>query len=315
MTGYFLRRVLLIIPTLWIAVTVLFFLLRLIPGDAVTVLFANAQYSQAEAKTARAQLGLSDPVYVQYAKFVKQAVTGDFGRSIFTGKDVTTEFLKQRFPVTLELGVLSMLMGMAFGITIGVIAAIKQNSIVDYVGRTLAIAGLSVPGFWIATLAIILPSYWWHWSLPIGYQTIFANPINHAQQMLIPAFVMSLFIGATLMRYTRAMMIETLRQDYVRTARAKGLKERVVIVRHSARNAMIPLISVIGVQAAFIVGGTIIFESIFSLPGVGSYVFQGLSRRDYPVVQGVAVFLTVWVLLVNLAVDLTYPWFDPRVTV
>jgi peptide/nickel transport system permease protein len=314
-TKYALRRILLLLPTLWLAVTVLFILLRLVPGDTVTLLFDNTQYSQEDYEEARDRLGLNDSVPVQYVKFVRQCFTGDFGTSIWSGREVTEEFVQNRLPVTLELGVITAVMAIIMGVATGIFAALRQDSFSDLSVRVFAILGLAIPGFWIATLVIVLPSYWWQWSLPVGYRTLAADPWGHAQQMVIPAFLLSLSSAAVLMRFTRSMMVEVLRQDYVRTARAKGLRSSTVVMRHCLRNAMIPLVSVAGLQVAFIITGTVIFETIFSLPGVGTYLFQAISRRDYPVVQGVAVFLTFWVLLVNLVVDLTYPLLDPRIRV
>jgi len=315
MTTYIVRRVLLVVPTLAFAFTAVFILLRLIPGDAVTVLFSNGQYSKQDYQEFRHQLGIDQSIPVQYGKFATQIVTGDFGKSIFSGRQVLPEFFQNRLSITVELTVFAVVFGLLLGIPAGVAAALKHDSVIDHIVRSVAIGGLAIPGFWIATLVLVLPSHWWHWAPPLGYKSFFEAPGKHLEEVLIPSFIMSIALAAALMRMTRAMMLEVLRQDFVRTARAKGLHSNAIIVRHALRNAMIPLVSVLGVQVAVLISGTVIFETIFSLPGVGSYLFQGVTRRDYPVVQVVAVFLTVGVALINLLVDLSYPLIDPRVRV
>lgn len=315
MAAYLLRRLLLTIPTLLLAFTAVFVLLRLIPGDAVTLLFDNSQYSRESYEEFRRQLGISEPLPVQYGKFLRQAVTGDLGRSIWSGRPVVDELVRERLPLTLELSLAAATFGVVIGVSAGILAALRQDSSLDLAVRSIAVAGLAVPGFWLATLVLVLPSIWWGWTLPLGYKSLRQDPSTHLQQIVVPALIMSVGLAAALMRMTRAMMLEVLRQDYVRTARAKGLHGTPVVLRHCLRNAMIPLVSVLGVQLAVLISGTVIFESIFSLPGVGSYLFQGVSRRDYPVVQGVAIFLTTGVVLINLLVDLTYPLLDPRVHV
>lgn len=315
MGQFIIRRIILMLPTMFLAVTAVFLLVRVIPGDAVTLLLDSTQYSKEDAERIREDLGIADPIPVQYAKFLKQVVTGDFGTSIWSGKEVMPELINNRLPLTLELTFFAALFGVLLGIPSGIIAAMRQDSIWDYLVRTIGIGGLSIPGFWLGTLVLVLPVYWWKWAPPIGYETFLENPTSHAQQILIPAAVMSVGLGAVLMRMTRSMMLEVLRQDFVRTANAKGLRTRVVIVRHCLRNAMLPLVSIIGVQVAVLLAGTVIYESVFTLPGVGSYLYEGISRRDYPVVQGVTVTLTVGVILVNFFVDISYRLIDPRVRV
>jgi peptide/nickel transport system permease protein len=315
MSQFILRRLALMIPTLFLALTAVFILVRVIPGDAVTLLLESSQYSQQDAQKIRDQLGISDPLPTQYVKFMKQAGTGDFGNSIWSGQPVMHTLLTDRLPITLELTIFSTLFGILLGIPGGIIAAMRQDSWWDYVVRTVAIGGLAVPGFWLGTMVLVLPAYWWHWTLPIGYKTWAQDPVAHAEQILVPALVMSVGLAAVLLRMTRSMMLEVLRQDFVRTAHAKGLESRVVIVRHCLRNAMLPLVSIVGVQVAILLSGTVIYEQVFTLPGVGSYLFEGVSRRDYPVVQGVTIMLTVGVILVNFLVDISYRLVDPRVRV
>jgi peptide/nickel transport system permease protein len=302
-----------IVPTLVLAFTAVFFLVRLIPGDSVTLLLENGQYSQQEADALRGRLGLDQPIPVQYARFILQVVTGDLGHSIWTGRPVFDELFRHRLPVTLELTALAAIFGALIGIPVGVVAAIRQDTVVDYGLRGVSVGAQAIPGFWLATLVLVLPSYWWGWAPPFGFKSLNADPAVHLQQILLPALLMSISLAAALMRMTRSMVLEVLRQDYVRTATAKGLQRRVVIVRHCLRNAMIPLVSIIGVQLALLLGGTVVFETIFSIPGVGSYLFDGVSRRDYPVVQGVAVMLTVGVVMINALVDMSYRLIDPRI--
>ncbi|MBI2766864.1 MAG: ABC transporter permease [Chloroflexi bacterium] len=315
MSQFVLRRLSLMVPTLFLALTAVFILVRVIPGDAVTLLLDSSQYSKQDADAIREQLGIADSIPVQYGKFMRQAVSGDFGNSIWSGQPVMKTLLTDRLPITFELTFFATLFAVLIGIPAGVVAAVRQDSIWDYVVRTVGIGGLAIPGFWLGTLVIVLPAYWWGWTLPIGFKTFAEDPASNLQQILVPALVMSIALAAVLMRMTRSMMLEVLRQDYVRTARAKGLDGRVVIIRHCLRNAMLPLLSIIGVQVAVLLAGTVIFETVFTLPGVGSYLYEGISRRDYPVVQGVTVMLTVAVVLLNFIVDISYRVVDPRVRV
>ena len=315
MRQFVLRRLALMVPTLFLAVTAVFILVRIIPGDAVTLLLDSSQYSKQDADAIREQLGINESIPVQYEKFLKQVVTGDFGVSIWSGQDVMDTLLKDRLPITLELTFFATLFGILLGVPAGIVAALRQDSLWDYVVRTIGIGGLSVPGFWLATMVLVLPAFWWGWTLPIGYKTFAEDASKHVQQILVPALVMSVALAAVLMRMTRSMMLEVLRQDFVRTARAKGLAGRVVIVRHCLRNAMLPLVSIVGVQVAVLLAGTVIYETVFTLPGVGSYLYEGVARRDYPVVQGVTVMLTVGVIFLNLIIDVSYPIIDPRVRV
>lgn len=313
MQQYLLRRLVLLLPTVLLALTAAFILIRLIPGDAVTVLMSNSQYSQQDYAELRSKLGIDSSIPIQYGKFMADVLKGDFGKSMWTGQPVMQELLRSRLPITLELTFCATLLGVLIGIPAGVVAAMRQDSAIDYVVRVVSIAALAMPGFWIATLVLVLPAYWWRWAPPFGYKTIAEEPWTHIQQIMIPASIMSLALAAALMRMTRSMMLEVLRQDFVRTAWAKGLPGRVVILRHCLRNALMPVVSITGVQVAILLGGTVVYESIFSLPGVGSYLFEGVARRDYPVVQGVTVMLTFGVVLVNFAVDVGYRLLDPRV--
>jgi len=315
MRQFLMRRLALMVPTFFLALTAVFVLVRVVPGDAVTLLLDSSQYSQQEADQIREQLGINESIPIQYVKFMQQVLSGDFGTSIWTGQSVMNVLLTERLPRTLELTFFASIFGVLIGIPAGILAAMRQDSLWDYVVRTIGVAGLSIPGFWLGTMVLTMPSIWWGWTIPIGYKSFSEDPTTHLQQILVPALVMSVALSAVLMRMTRSMMLEVLRQDFIRTANAKGLPGRLVIVRHALRNAMLPLVSIIGVQVAVLLAGTVIYENVFTLPGVGSYLYEGVNRRDYPVVQGVTVMLTVAVILVNFVVDISYRLIDPRVRV
>lgn len=312
MISHVLRLAVRIPPTLFLALSAVFVLVRMIPGDSVTVLLDNSNSTPEEAEALREELGLREPLYVQYGLFMRSAVTGDLGDSLWSDEPVLPEILKERMPITVELAAWASLLALLFGVPAGVIAAIYQESWLDYGIRTIAIGALAIPGMWLATLVLVLPSYWWRWAPPFGYETLLENAGVHLQQMLIPASIMAIFSAAAVMRLVRSSMLDVLRQDYIRTARAKGLHSRTVILRHALRNALLPAVSVFGVQLIALLGGTVIYESIFTLPGVGTYMYESMSRRDYPAVQAVAVVLTVSVVLVNAIIDISYTMLDPR---
>jgi len=308
---YVLRRLAVAIPSLLIASLVVFTLPRLIPGDVVQLMLEEKAYGK-DLDDLRAKLGLNRPIYVQYFEWTGRVLRGDLGESLWTKRPVAEE-LARRIPVTLELGVLALFFAVLIALPIGLLAAIRQDTIADYVARTIAILGLSVPGFWIATLVVLLPAIWWGWSPPIHYTEFMKDPSQHLLQFTIPAFILGLVSSATIMRLTRAQLLEVLRQDYVRTAWAKGLRERVVVLKHSFKNAVIPVITVLGLQVSAILGGTVIFESIFGLPGMGRFLFDAINQRDYPVIQGVNLLIVTVVVTMNLIVDACYALLDPRI--
>ena len=308
---YVLRRLAVAIPSLLIASLVVFTLPRLIPGDVVQLMLEEKAYGK-DLEDLRAKLGLNRPIYVQYFEWTGRVLRGDLGESLWTKRPVLEE-LTRRIPVTLELGVLALFFAVLIALPIGLLAAIRQDTVADYVARTIAILGLSVPGFWIATLVVLLPAIWWGWSPPIHYTELTKDPAQHLLQFAIPAFILGLVSSATIMRLTRAQLLEVLRQDYVRTAWAKGLRERVVVLKHSFKNAVIPVITVLGLQVSAILGGTVIFESIFGLPGMGRFLFDAINQRDYPVIQGVNLLIVTVVVTMNLIVDACYAILDPRI--
>jgi peptide/nickel transport system permease protein len=311
MHKYILQRVLLMIPTVLFVSMVIFSLIRMIPGDVTQIMVENFKYAS-DTKELKRQLGLDQPIPVQYTKWVWGVVRGDFGTSIWTKRSIADE-LKTRFPVSLELGLYAMLVSVALAIPVGVLAAIRQDTWIDYVLRTFSIVFLSVPGFWLATLVVVLPSLWWQKSPLLPWAYFHQDPLQNLLVLTTPAIILGVDRAAALMRMTRSQMLEVLRQDYVRTAWAKGLRERRVVLRHALKNALIPVVTIIGLQVPVILGGSLIMESIFNLPGMGQFLINVINQRDYPMLQAITVVFTVTVLAVNLVVDIIYAYLDPRV--
>jgi len=308
---YLARRLLLVIPTLIGVSIIVFMLVRFLPGDAVTMLLQEYNYGK-DADELRAKLGLDRPIYVQYFEWVGGVVRGDLGTSLRSNGPVAAE-LVNRMPVTAELGVIAMVVGLAIALPVGIIAAVRQDTWSDYLGRSVAIGLLAIPGFWLATLVITLPSVWWGWTPPLRYTRLLDDPIKNLGHVVIPAIILGLALSGTLMRLTRAQMLEVLRQDFVRTASAKGLAERAVVVRHALKNAFIPVLTLLGLQVSILVGGTVVLESVFVLPGMGRYLLEAVQYRDYPVIQALNLIFATVIVLANLIVDLLYGWLDPRV--
>jgi len=313
MSTYVLRRLLLLVPTLIGMSLLIFIMLRLIPADVVDLLTGGDAQASAEVKQAlRESLGLADPLPVQYLKWIGGLAQGDLGKSLRTREPIAN-ILMRALPVTIELTILATIMATIAAIPLGVVSAVRRDASVDYWSRIAGLIGLSFPNFWLATLVLLFTSVWFRWVPPIDYISPFADPWGNLQQMLIPAAAIGLREMAIEMRMTRAMVLEVLRQDYVRTARAKGLAERFVVYRHALRNALIPVISVIGFQVGALMGGSAIVEVIFGLNGLGNTLVQGIFNRDYPLIQASAMFLATIFVVVNLVVDLLYGYHDPRV--
>jgi peptide/nickel transport system permease protein len=308
---YVAKRLLIAIPSLLIASLIVFTLPRLIPGDAVQLMLAEKAYAK-DIEELRAKLGLDRPIYVQYFEWAGRAVRGDLGESLWTRRPVLEE-IGQRLPVTLTLAVIALIFALAIAIPVGVISAARQDSIVDFFARSTAILGLSVPNFWLATLLIVLPAIWWGWR-PVGDFVEFSSaPLVYVRQLLLPAAILGVAASAALMRLTRGMLLEVLRQDYVRTAWAKGLAERRVVLKHGLRNAVIPVVTLLGTQLPQIIGGTVVIETVFGLPGMSRFLFDAINQRDYPVIQGVNLLVVSTVVMVNLGVDALYAVLDPRI--
>jgi peptide/nickel transport system permease protein len=308
---YLARRLLLVIPTLIGVSMIVFLLVRLLPGDAVTMLLQEYAYAK-DVEEMRARLGLDRPIYVQYLDWIGGVLQGDLGTSLRNKTPVAEELLG-RMPVTAELGLLAMLIGLVVAIPVGVISAVRQDTWSDYLGRSTAIGLLAIPAFWLGTLVITLPSVWWGWTPPLRYTRLLDDPAKNLGHVIIPAIILGLGLSGTLMRLTRAQMLEVLRQDFVRTAAAKGLAERAVVMRHALKNAFIPVLTLLGLQVSILVGGTVVLESVFVLPGMGRYLLEAVQYRDYPVIQGLNLIFAVVIIVANLVVDLLYGWLDPRV--
>jgi peptide/nickel transport system permease protein len=311
MRRYLLKRLLIAIPSLLIASLIVFSLPRLIPGDVVVLLLQEKAYAR-DIDELRAKLGLDRPLHVQYVEWLGRILRGDLGESLWTHRPVREE-LGRRLPVTLELALLATLFSVLIAVPVGVLSAVRQDTVRDYAARSAAILGLSVPSFWLATLVIVLPAIWWGWRPMTGFVEFGESPLAHLGQLVLPALILGVASGAALMRLVRGMLLEVLRQDYVRTAWAKGLREWAVVFKHSLKNAVIPVVTVLGIQVTAILGGTVVIETIFGLPGVSRFLFDAINQRDYPVIQAVNLAVVSLIVLVNLTVDVLYALLDPRV--
>jgi peptide/nickel transport system permease protein len=313
MYKYVLRRGFMAVPVLVLSSLIVFGLMRVMPGDALTALMAESGYvGDKEIKKLRKDLGLDLPYYQQYAMWVWQMVSLNPGDSIFTNEPIPVA-LKKAIPVTLELATLAMILGLAIAIPVGIISATRQDTASDYVGRVVAVSGLSVPDFWLGTLAITFAALWFHWIPPIGYVSLWESPWRNLQQFLLPAAVLGFRLSAATMRMTRSTVLEVLREDYVRTAWAKGLAGRIVVYKHALKNALIPVVTIVGGQLGVLLAGTFVVEVIFALPGIGRLTVEAILYRDYPVVQTNVMLVAGTLVTLNLLVDMTYAWLDPRI--
>jgi peptide/nickel transport system permease protein len=311
MRRYIVRRLLLMVPVLLVITLAVASLMRLVPGDPATLALGQAA-TQHDRQVFRNAYHLDDSLPLQYLHWWQGVLQGNLGSSVQQRTTVTSE-LKSRLPSTLEILILGVIFTVLLGVPLGVLSAVRRNSIWDYIIRLFSIGGLSVPSFWLGTLVLILPAIWWNYLPPLGKVSFFSDPRHNLQQYYLPALVLAVGGSAGVMRLTRSTVLEVLRNDYVRTAHAKGLRPSFVIMRHVLKNAMIPVVTVIGLQIAGLFGGAIILETIFNLQGVGLLFIDSIFTRDYPVIQGLAFFLAVILLLVNLLVDLSYAWLDPRI--
>jgi peptide/nickel transport system permease protein len=314
MTKYLLRRILLLIPTLVGMSLLIFLMLRLLPGDVVDLMTAgNPDITDDAKQKLRDAFGLSDPLPLQYIKWIASLLRGDAGKSLRSGQPIG-EALGQALPVTLELTLLAVAMATLLAIPLGVLSATRRDTGADFLGRVGGVIGLSVPSFWLATLMLLFTSVVFRWIPPVTFVPPLIDPLGNLHQMLLPAAALALQLMAIEMRMTRTTMLELLHQDYVRTARAKGASEHQVTYRHALRNALIPVVSVIGFQIGTLMGGSVIIEVIFSLNGLGNTLVQAIFNRDYPLVQAAALFLAVVFVLVNTSVDVLYSYLDPRIS-
>ncbi|MEX0683404.1 MAG: ABC transporter permease [Dehalococcoidia bacterium] len=311
MSSYTRRRLLLCVPTLIGSTMLVFFLVRILPGDVADVLTTEGHDPTAAAQL-REEFGLDKPIPVQYVDWVGSVLRGDFGTSIWTQRSVTTQ-LKETLPVTIELTILAMLFSIIVGFAVGGVSAIYQDRPTDYVLRTGSMLGISIPYFWFATLLLVLPGIWWGYSPPLLYHQIWEDPARNLQQMAFPALALGLPLSAITARMVRSAVLEVRREDYVRTAAAKGLSGNAVMRVHVLPNSLIPVVTLLGSQAGFLLGGAVIIESIFTLPGLGASVLSAITRRDYPQFQADVFCFAAMLILVNLVVDLAYTRIDPRI--
>lgn len=312
MGRYLIRRMLLLIPVLFGVSVLVFALIHAIPGDISNfVIGTDTRITDEQRELVRKSYGLDQPLPVQYAKWMGHVLQGDLGTSFRTRRDIWDE-LALRLPVTAQLSIMAAVMAILLAIPVGVLAAVKRNSRIDYAATIGTLIGISLPNFLLATILVLVFSFHLKWLPPIGYVPFRDDPVGNIKVMLMPSISLALPLTAVLMRYTRSAVLEALSHDHVRVARAKGLANRTVMSRHVLRNASIPIITIIGIQFATLLGGTVIIETIFGLPGIGRYIYESISTRDYPVVQGVTLVMATIFVLISLFVDIAYAFMDPR---
>jgi peptide/nickel transport system permease protein len=311
MSRYIGRRVLLTIPVLLLVSVIVFTLIALIPGDPALV-FIGGEAGQDAVEALRRQMGLDRPLAVRYAIWLRHVLRGDLGKSVRDGRPVL-EVLLLKLPVTIELAVVAMAVSWAIAIPAGVLAAWKRRSAIDYAATTVALAGISIPNFWLGIMLIYLLAVNLRWLPPSGYIEPWVDPIGNIRMMVMPATVLGTALAALVMRLLRSSMLEVLGTEFVRTAHAKGLSERIVLLRHALKNALIPVVTVMGLQLGGLLGGAVITETIFAVPGIGRLAIESILTRDYPMVQGVVLFSAIAIVCVNLSVDVLYSFIDPRI--
>ncbi|PYM04126.1 MAG: hypothetical protein DMD82_15340 [Candidatus Rokuibacteriota bacterium] len=314
---YVMRRLLLFVPTLLGASLLIFILLRVVPGDIAEILVyqtgsESSAIQQKQVQQIRAELGLDKPVVLQYVDWMRDALAGDLGQSYVQRRPVA-EILKERLPRSLELAVLTIVLAVVWAIPLGVVSAVRQNSWVDYLARMLSISGLSLPIFFTGVLILYCLVRFFRWLPPLEFVEFWRDPAENLKQLIWPALAQAWYISAPIARLTRSQMLEVIRQDYVRTARAKGLAERAVVYRHALRNSLLPVVTFVGWWGGRLLGGLVIVEIIFSVPGMGSALAQAVAQRDYPTVQAMVFVMALIFLSLNLLVDLAYGWLDPRI--
>lgn len=316
MQAYIAKRFLLFIPTLLIATLLVFVLLRLIPGDPAMVKLVGetgeAKFTQEQLAAMRAKLGTDRPLYVQYASWVWGMLQLDFGISLFFDEPVAKD-LAAKFPITLELTVLALLIATLIAVPLGMLSAIKQDTPTDYVARIITISGVALPNFWVGILIVYFLVLLFSWMPPLGYANVWEDPATNLRQLIFPALALGFYNMAFTARVTRSSMLEVYREDYIRTARAKGLAERVVVLRHALKNALLPMATVSGYEFGRLLAGTVVIENIFMVPGMGKLLIDSVLHRDYTTVQAIVVVTTVSVLILNLALDVIYGWLNPRI--
>ena len=314
MRTYLAKRLLLIVPTLLGVASLVFVIMRVIPGDVALLILGgdSGQIDRAQLAAMHHQLGLDQPLLVQFGTWLWAVLHFDFGVSLWTGRPVVEELLV-RLPLSLELAILATIVAVVLAIPFGMLAAVRQDSWVDYVIRVISIGGLAIPSFWAGILVILFLVIYFGWGPPLEFTPPWVDPWANFQQMVWPVVTVGYRYAAVTTRMTRSTLLEVMREDYIRTAWAKGLRERVVVVRHALKNAMLPVITLIGTEFAFLIGGLVVTETVFTLNGVGRFVVDAVAHRDYPVVQALVFVIAFGFVIVNLLIDLTYAWFDPRI--
>lgn len=312
MIEYIIRRLIFGIFVLFIMTTFIFIVMRAVPGDVVTLQLANSGATVEQMDALKAEMGLDKSVLGQLVDWVSKAVQGDLGNSLWSGQQVS-QIILDRLPVTIQLAIMSIVLAIIIGIPIGVISAVKQNTFIDHFLKIISIGGLSIPNFWLGLILLTVLSLALNWIPPLGYQSFVDNPFVNLQQMFLPAICLAITLSASIVRMTRSAVLEVLHSEFIRTVRAKGAKEGIVIFRHALRNSLVSVITLIGLQIGYLLGGTVVLESIFALPGLGSLIFESVLIRDYPIVQSTVLVFGAMFLLVNLIVDVMYGWVDPRI--
>ncbi len=314
MRTYLAKRILLIVPTLLGVASLVFVIMRVIPGDVALLILGgdSGQIDRAQLAAMHHRLGLDQPLLVQFGTWLWAVLHFDFGASLWTGRPVVEELLV-RLPLSLELAVLATIVSVVVAIPFGMVAAVRQDSWLDYVIRVISIGGLAIPSFWAGILVILLLVIYFGWGPPLEYTPPWVDPWQNFQQMVWPVITVGYRYAAVTTRMTRSTLLEVMREDYIRTAWAKGLRERVIVVRHALKNAMLPVITLIGTEFAFLIGGLVVTETVFTLNGVGRFVVDAVAHRDYPVVQALVFVIAFGFVIVNLLIDLTYAWLDPRI--
>jgi peptide/nickel transport system permease protein len=309
---YIVRRLLSVIPVLWLVSVLVFGLIHLVPGDPVLVILGTTAERQ-QVETMRHKLGLDRPLLVQYGSWVGNLLQGDLGRSIVTDEPVMKMILR-RMPTTLTVAAAALLLSLCISVPAGIFSSLRHNTTTDYVFMGLVILAVSMPSFWLALLFILLFSVKWKLLPMMGYVSVFTNFWEGLRYLVLPALSLALVLAALVARMTRSSMLEVLREDYIVTALSKGTPKRLIVFKHALKNAFAPVLTIIGFQIGFLLGGTVVIEDIYSIPGVGRLIFSAITNRDYPVVQGCILMVTIIYVFVNAAVDLAYAYFDPRVS-
>lgn len=316
MRNYLIRRLLLFVPTILLVLIVVFVVMRIVPGDpAIAILSGEGGdgiFTDQELKDLQEKLGITGSIPVQFFHWVGDLARLDLGNSLTTGFPVK-EDLQRRLPITFELAFMAAILSISIGIPIGIISAIRQDTLTDYVVRIFSMIGLAMPTFWVGVVMVLVMALYFDWSPPLGYAAPWDNPSRNLQQMIWPALALSYSSNGLLARMTRAQLLEVMRQDYIRTAWAKGLRERSVTIGHALKNAALPILTLAGIQVGILLGGAAAIEIVFSVPGMGSLLISAIFDRDYPTIQAVVLLIALTYLTTNFVVDLMYGWFDPRV--